>query len=119
MKLLRFKNHNYLCIRKLLRYENRNYFLRKLLCVTIYCYGYKTVTIVSKTIGIKLLRFFVVLLRFLTTCSVVGYLTIPKFRVALIFAQKRCAKIKPTIFAQEGCAKIKTREIPFWGVGEN
>ena len=43
-----------------------------------------------------------------------GMITIPKFRVALIFAQKRCAKIKPTIFTQEGCAKIKTREIRFF-----
>ena len=47
------------------------------------------------------------------------YLTIPKFRVALIFAQRTCAKIKPTIFAQEGCAKIKTREIPFFRVREH
>ena len=34
------------------------------------------------------------------------YLTFPKFRVTLIFAQKRCAKIKLTIFAHNGCAKI-------------
>ena len=31
------------------------------------------------------------------------YLTFPKFRVTLIFAQKRCAKIKLTIFAHNGC----------------
>ena len=37
------------------------------------------------------------------------YLTFPKFRVTVIFAQKRCAKIKPTIFAHDRCAKIKTR----------
>ena len=42
------------------------------------------------------------------------YLTFPKFRVTLIFAQKRCAKIKLTIFAHDGCAKIKTREIHFF-----
>ena len=39
------------------------------------------------------------------------YLTFPKFRVTLIFARKRCAKIKLTIFAHDGCAKIKTSEI--------
>ena len=42
------------------------------------------------------------------------YLTFPKFRVTLIFSQKRCAKIKLTIFAHDGCAKIKTREIRFF-----
>ena len=47
------------------------------------------------------------------------YLTIPKFRVALIFGLKRCAKIAPTIFAQEACAKIKRRDIRFLGVREN
>ena len=44
------------------------------------------------------------------------YLTFPKFRVTVIFAQKRCAEIKPTtsIFAHDECAKIKTREIRFF-----
>ena len=41
------------------------------------------------------------------------YLTFPKFRVTVIFAQ-RCAKIKPIIFAHDGCAKIKTRETRFF-----
>ena len=31
-----------------------------------------------------------------TESGKIKYLTIPKFRVALIFAQKKCAKIKPT-----------------------
>ena len=46
--------------------------------------------------------------------NLIIYLTFPKFRVTLIFAQKRCAKIKLTIFAHDGCAKIKTREIRFF-----
>ena len=41
-------------------------------------------------------------------------LTFPKFRVTLIFAQKRCAKIKLSIFTHDVCAKIKTREIRFF-----
>ena len=41
------------------------------------------------------------------------YLTLLKFHAALIFPQKRCAKICLPIFAQEGCAKIKTREMLF------
>ena len=41
----------------------------------------------------------------------------PNFAWTVIFAQKRCTKIKPTIFAHDGCAKIKT--YVFYPVGKN